>query len=248
MMLATSLVLVNGCSRKNDDHKKKIIEVLAETKNTTYFDEIMSEERIYEIYSIEQYLELSEELHDLKFERLENFTLGEQSLLNPDEVRGKIYLYGKKKELSDRDFNELQQTLTIQEKLVNRYIYNSYGTMEAAALVGLKTELLTIKGLDETFYDAIIIPDSNDSQLNDAESAYVYLDEYRAKRSLGIAKLLESVYEMQQKGDSATHVISDKESYNSDRNQFIREAITNLKTVLTENYESNKRNILKKIR
>lgn len=248
IMLSASLVLANSCSRKDDTDKKKIIEVLSETKNTTYFDEIIGENRLNDIYLIEQHLEISEELHNLKFERINNINLDEENLLNPDEIRGKMYLYNKKYELSNKELLELRRVLTVQEKLVNTNIYNSYSTMEMATLIGLKTELLTVKGLDITEYDMMTIPNGKTSRFNEGESSYLYLNEYKVDRNLGIGKLLVSIYEMQQKGITTNPRKSNEDAYNPDRNACIRNAILNLKTVLRENYKPNRKNILKKVK
>lgn len=247
MLLSTSLVLC-GCS-KTDEDKKKIIEVLEEAKDTTYFDEIMESERLDNLYLLEEYLEISKNLHDTKFQRIEDVDRNEQELLTPDEIRGKLYLYQARKNLSNKEQEDLDRTLTIQEKQVNSKIYYSYNFMANATLIALKTEILTVKGLDETAYDTINIQEYSKSGLDIPGTCYVYIDEYKANINSSLGNLLKSVYLMQQEGETGyTYKTINVDIYNSDRNKFIQDAIDNIKNVLREDYTPNRKNILKRVK
>ena len=245
--VSASLVLVSGCGTKD---RKMVTETVREVKDTTCFDEIISEEVLKKVDLLEEYLRLSKLLHTIKFERAE-CSLKDCFLYSPEELKQLIAVYTsyKKEEIfSKMELRKIEDAMNEQERLVNQYIYEEgYSTMEQVTMSAVKAKLLDTQGLDEDSYASVVLPNVTKAHIYDVESFYFRLGEYKLSEHSNFGKLYKSVYEMQQQGDANASLGCCYE-YNKDRNYFIGSAIENLENTLMDTYEIDNRNVIRRVK
>ena len=228
LLIGLSTVLMTGCSKKHMELKT----TYNSNKEITVFDELYSEESIEKLEELIKYIQISEKIHSMRFERTpienikENYTLA-----SIDYIEQLI---------QDKNYEELN----IQEQLVNNYIYSrGYDIVYMACKKLLEAKELDVLGFDETAEDHITINEKK-SGINDPESRYIDMGVFKVEHTSSLGNLYLSMYEMNNKG-YAYGSTKKAYSYNKDRNELILRAIDRIVSVIPIEYKATKKGVLK---
>lgn len=224
-----------------------------EQSDLEFFDDL---ERYSEISSkIISYIEISEELHDLKLDKYDvNSLTYEVNFCEPNEVKNLIYRYeqlqGSVKSSIGNDaieLNNIVYQLQKLEKMYNRKLYNSYSTLESYSLLLAKSfvaEEYNIVDPSTVIFDYHYEKSEGMSHVKfDFNGETEYLDRYDDQMKYAI-ELVECADKM-----SIQKEINDIkiESYNNDRNRLLKETINKInkyasKTIQATQEENEKGN------
>ena len=223
-------------SNKSKKRTTTLIDLLDEVKDSTSFDEMMNENDVRNVDLIDKYIDLSERLHKMEFDRSD--MSDDIFLLNVTDLKILMSYYDNKRDFSSDELCYIEKKLTKQERLVNEYIYNSYDVVSAVVMSGLKSKILDVKGVEinRDHYNDIRIQNAEYSNYNDPSIGMLNIEQYKADRNSDLGKLLESVFQMQERGINPSSETIPYE-YNPDRNKLIKDSINNLKTALNYYYE-----------
>lgn len=240
--------IVSALESSHVEEETSFVEILEENKDNTCLDEILEEEEIdiERVDLINKYISLSEKLNTVN---LDDVTLNGQELLSPYEISIMMDAYtninGK---MSSEDREKLKVELSVQEKLVNSYIRDSYDFMKDVSLLTSKAKILDSKGLDESSLSDVVIGGRQDN-------FFAKLD-YRDQGKLnhinvftddkGLGRLVNSIHNMQNSGNSSFNAQYNSDAptendykYNSARNNYISSAIDDVKFVVDLDYKMN---------
>lgn len=242
MIVSGGKQLVSKIKESNHIKNSTVEEIMMEYNGVSDITCDLNQANLGEIAKVEQYLDLSERLHDLDLDTNLVLLREEDELMSPEEIETLISLYNEGGETR----KTVKPSLTKQEALVNFFLARQgYGITADACLDTLKAIVADAKeeyegdnvSIDKT--DIKVPGDYFHSQPEDR-----YIEGLRIIQNSDVGELLESVYAMQQQEKMAYHIsIDDPElyAYNRDRNQLIRRAINNLKVTLTHDYTANRR-------
>ena len=228
-----SLVGLVGCS-SNHHSKKSFTDVVAQHSDINSFDDITPEELIEEVGDLEEYLKLSEQLHSLNLDS--SFVVFNDAiqLLSVEELNWMC-----------EQSNDFEKELAVQEKLVNRKIYESYSLMEKVTSYCIKSKIIDSFQLDSSDIDSIYIPEEN-FNFEEPTTTLSFSDDVERNTLVfemdsDFTKGINDVYNMQHKGESNDYIRYDSEKtyqYNKERNQLIEQALDDTKVLLSNEYVS----------
>ena len=251
-MAATTFILLTttGCS-KDEICEKPITEVIETVKDNTCFDEVVVQQGfdLSSVNRLEEYTKLAKELHKIDFRRIEidEETYNNTNKFSTDEIRNLIDSYNEENKgffnTKNDEISILEQNLSLAEDYVNLQVYNGYGTMWHAIMLGTKSKILDANGLSAKSFDKITINPSNDGNINDPEQAdglftIVTCGDIREKVTYNGAKELYfntlNLYTTQDNLAKGC-TFENKIKYNKERIDFIDDSIEDLKVSVTVN-------------
>ena len=246
LVTAIPMMAYAATSAKETNHIKNstVNEVITEYNGVSDITDDLNKSAIGDVETLEHYLKISEELHDLDLDC--NFVdLTERHvLLSASDLDIAIETYKKDKKSRDR----LTVPLAIQEELVNQFIAaEGYSIAASACKDTLKAVLADAKEEQEgTPYEKsdITIPgDTYHSQPEDRFVAGLVLPSCSHVESL-----LDSLYTMQNQAGRVYENGKDSPqtcAYNRTRNEMINTALNRLKVVLSHDYTATKKGTVK---
>ena len=240
---------------KDDDSltSRSVEEILYEVQDDTCVDELFEQKGINpsDIDKLHDYIVVSELMNSLDFKGYDYSKMSDYELKDPKDLRIMVAAYKDSSDtLSEKEKMELKDELMAQECLVNTYISDSYRYMEDVTKYTAKAKMADSFGFDESrVKDITIMP------YTDKYFATMEIEENGRKKEVFLntndkvlRELVSSLYSMQSKGmhiRSADYneKNSNPNTYNKFRNQYIDEAVDNVKYVLDTNYKADSYNI-----
>ena len=233
--LSTLLSFVECCNKSNDKSFKAVI---SNIKDETCYDEVAGEELLFSVNELEKYVNLSNKLNKLYLDDI-TCDLTDIKMLSPEEVDILIENYDRNNTVD----------LCVQNKLINNYIKNyGYDIMAEATLLGLKSRVADISGLDSANVKNIYIMDETayNKELSKEYRPSLIIGDCNIYSALELRELLVSLYDMQE-NESYNKKYDNNVTYNRDRNKLIKSAINNLKKVYSNEYKLDNKKRIKKI-
>lgn len=241
---AATVISVSGCSKKDTTKDKLITDITNEVSNNTCFDEILNlaSQNLEDINNLEEYLKLSEELHNLSFRRVEVSSLDGYQLLTPEEIQKLIVKYNDNSNNKEVSLTEID--LSNQEKLLNEYLCEKgYNLMETILKLAVKAKMLDANNMNEFNYDNIKIASSNVGNITNPEHTlfvvtYVNNTEIKSEYEDSVYKAIYNLYNMQNMSkESNAIILENKIKYNKDRNNYLWDAIYSAKELILSDVE-----------
>lgn len=243
LTLSTSIGLC-GCGKTNNT---KFSDAMRGRNNSTCFDELIGDDYFDLIDKVESYVNLSDDLDKLNLS--DNTIIDDYmnvELLNPDDIYAIISCYNDKK-IDNESKDRLECELYVQNKLVNSYIRNNgYRIIANATLLGLKARVADAAGLDEQYANNLVVMDQKTFEtITDFPFYELYIGDYDIAKCSDYKNLLESVYLMQNNEKVASNT-DIKYIYSKDRNKYIKTAIDNLRTCMSNDYKVDSKNRIRR--
>lgn len=232
-----------GCIQDKVD-KIQLPDVISENATNTYFDEYVEkntdlEKCIQDTVSLEQYVDLSEVFHKLDFKRDGLIDLENKKLMSIQELNKLIKKYDKRMNLSDSQRNELEYELNIQEKIMNKKIYDGYFKVAKIAYNYAKVKVADALEIPFCKIDEIVLP-GRDEYENSDKSFLVSLKDtnemykVKIKRFSELDRLFIVMYDMQARGSFSSNAEIrnwEQYNYNAERNKFILNGLNEIRKV-----------------
>lgn len=233
-LIALLLMLtLSGCGINKKDKKQGIKDVITTEADNTYFDDFMLDEFEKELISLEEYLELSNELHKLIGKK---YTISDESLKNeqlksPKEIRELIEKYNNNK----KDVDVLKD-LKVQASLANIYLKtDGYNILANALLYALKIEIVDAYGFDKDIsnqiLEQIVVPGFNEMNFGDVENRKdaINIGDNSVTLSVEFQNILSRIYKLQ---DDAGKENTRGYNYHKDRNELLEESFDMLEGLI----------------
>lgn len=242
MVITGGKKVVEKVKESNHIKNSTVAEIMTEYNGVSDITGDLNQADLGELARVEQYLDLSERLHDLDLDTNLVLLREEDQLMTPDEIETLISMYNEGGETR----RTVRPTLTKQEALVNFFLARQgYGITADACLDTLKAIIADAK--EEYEGDNVSIDKSEitvPGEYTHSQPEDRYISGLTVLHNSDIGDLLQSVYSMQEQESMAYRISRDDPelyAYNRDRNNLIRRAINNLKVTLTHDYTANKR-------
>lgn len=228
--LCTSMS-VTGCSKSDTSFNTTMYGVY----DNTCFDELVGEDFIKEIVSLEEYVNISDKLSTLGLtDNTNSKDYSNLELLNYNTLKILIEDF-ENKNFENISYDDLNAKLYVQRKLVDEYLYNNgYSIMAYASLNCVKARVADTVGMSLNEAKNLTIMDKESYDIaTSALFSSILIDGYDVSKS-NIPDLMESIYNMQHNENNISK--SERVTYNKDRNKFLKKALDNLKTCLSSEY------------
>ncbi len=232
-IVGTAFVVgLTGCGNTND---VSFNDTMYGIYASTCFDELLGEEEINFISQLEEYIDISEELHDLK---LEDYTsvddYKESKLLSPEDIYYLIEEYKNNDKYTESEKQDISCKLYVQDKYVNTLLRDKgYSAVADAALAGVKATVADAAGLDEDYASSIVVMSQKEYQeLHESFVLEIPIGDYDVAKCSDLKDLIEWTYKMQEQESKALKNKNERARYNSDRNNYLRKAIKCLEKCL----------------
>ena len=246
LLLSTSLG-VTGCSNSK---KSNFNDTFYGVYDNTCFDELVDEDFISLICELEDYINISDEIHKLKLADITCIDdYKDSNMLSVRDINSLISDY-KNNNFSFKSKDDVVRELYVQNKLVNNFIYdNGYSIMAKATLYGLKARIGDLAGLSLNDTRSLVVMDR--SAFDDCMSDVfrdVYIGDYDVGHCNDFTNLMFSIYDMQsneakvKNNSNYSGVV-----YNEERNKLLLNAIERLNVILSSDYVIDGKKRIKKI-
>ena len=240
--LSGMILTLPGCS-EDKDSTNTLYDTALEYEAINSFDNILNSYDLSEVADLEKYINYAKKMHKMNINREKDVSLENQTI----KEDAYIEYFINHPEKNPEEF-------LIQEKLINKYIYDHYEMMEKICKVCLQAKIVDAYNLPYDSYDNIEIPPQTieDVPLDAYMTFSINEKDYTVKIPLSsmMDKELNSLYQMENKGGEFSYKETPEENqyqYDETTIQAMENAITNTKNLLKRNANNNM-NIIEKIK